>query len=511
MARNAKTETKQETTQEHLERVLWSAADSSRVHLDASVYKDYVLAILFFKYLSDLSKKQHAKYKERFGDDEARITEKMKHDRFYLPPKATFDYIYSILEEDNLGEEINKALHKIEEHNREKLGGIFTVDFNSEAVLGRQEQRNSMLRNLLKDFHHIDLSEIDEEVIGNSYMYMIERFGSDAGKKAGEFMTVKSVARLLAKLAQPKPGDRIGDPACGTGSLLLLAGEEVEKQGSQNYALYGQESTGTTYQLARMNMFLHNKDSARIEWGDTLNDPNLVEEGKLLKYHTQVCNPPFSLKKWGAENAASDKYKRFWRGVPPKDKGDYAFITHMVETALPQRGRVAVIVPHGVLFRGGVEGQIREQLLKENLIDAVIGLPAGLFLTTGIPVAILILDRSREPGGENEKRKDVLFIEASKQYRSGKARNHLDEEHIEKIYSTYAKRKEVEKFSHKATPEDIAENDYNLNITRYVDTFEEEEPVDIEQNLKELAELDPELKKLEKEMDGYLKKLGIKK
>lgn len=507
---NKTNEQKKETTQEHLERILWSAADSSRVHLDASVYKDYVLAMLFFKYLSDLSKKQHAKYKERFGDDEVRIKEKMKHDRFYLPPKSDFDYIYSIHEQDNIGEEINKVLHRIEEQNREKLEGIFVVDFNSEAVLGKQDARNRMLRNLVQDFHKIDLSEIDEEVIGNAYMFMIERFGSDAGKKAGEFMTVKSVARLVAKLAQPKPGDRIGDPACGTASLLLYAGEEVEKQGSNDFALYGQESTGTTYQLARMNMFLHGKDSARIEWGDTLNNPLLVENDRLMKYHTQVCNPPFSLKKWGAENAGGDKYKRFWRGVPPKDKGDFAFISHMVETALPREGRIAVIVPHGVLFRGGVEGKIREQLLKENIIDAVIGLPAGLFLTTGIPVAILIIDRSREEGGKNEKRKDVLFIEASKEFKPGKARNFLMSEHVEKIYDTYAYRNEVEKFSHKVDPKEIEENDYNLNITRYVDTFEEEEPVDIEQNLKELAALEPELRKVEKEMEGYLKKLGIK-
>jgi type I restriction enzyme M protein len=330
------------------------------------------------------------------------------------------------------------------------------------------------------------------------------------GKRLESFFTVKSVARLLAKLAQPKPGDRIADPACGSGGLLLLAGEEVKKQGSSNYALYGQESTGTTYQLARMNMFLHGKDGARLEWGDTLNNPLLVENDRLMKYTTQVCNPPFSLKKWGAENAESDKYKRFWRGVPPKDKGDFAFISHMVETALPKEGRIAVIVPHGVLFRGGVEGRIREQMLKENIIDAVIGLPAGLFLTTGIPVAILIIDRTREKGGKNEKRKDVLFIEASKEYKSGKARSFLMPEHIEKIYDTYANRKELEKFSHKADPKEIEENDYNLNITRYVDTFEEEEPIDIEQNLKDLAELEPKLAKVEKEMDGYLKKLGIK-
>jgi type I restriction enzyme M protein len=229
-----------------------------------------------------------------------------------------------------------------------------------------------------------------------------------------------------------------------------------------------------------------------------------------MKFDTIVSNPPFSLKKWGAEHAESDKYKRFWRGVPPKDKGDFAFITHMVEAAKPKTGRIAVIVPHGVLFRAGAEGKIREQLLKENLIDAVIGLPAGLFQTTGIPVAILVIDRSREKGGENEDKKDVFFIEASKEFKPVKAQNVLEDKNIDHIYSTYKARKNVEKFARRVSLKDIEENDFNLNITRYVDTFTEEAPVDIKANLKELAELEPQLQKLEKQMVEYLKELGIK-
>lgn len=497
-------------TQEQLNRVLWSAADSSRTNLDAGIYKDYVLAMLFYKYLSDRSKQQHEKYKERFGNDEERIRQKMKLDRFYLPEGTSFDELYQKVEKDELGQEINKAFHKIEDHNKEKLAGVLTsIDFNDENRLGKLQQRNKMLRHLMQDFHTIDLTQCDEDIIGNSYMYLIEKFGADAGKKAGEFFTVRSVARLLARLAQPKEGARICDPACGSGGLLLMTGEEVEKKGSKNYALYGQESTGSTYQLARMNMFLHDQDAARLEWGDTLNNPHLVEDGRLMKFDIVVANPPFSLKKWGVENAESDPYKRFLRGVPPRDKGDYAFVLHMVETAKPKSGRVAVIVPHGVLFRGGAEGKIRKALLEENLIDAVIGLPAGLFQTTGIPVAILILDRSREVGGANEDKKDILFIEASKEFVPGKAQNTLGKENADKIYETYEKRKEVEKFSRLVQPDEIAENDYNLNITRYVDTFEEEEEIDISANLKELRELEPQIQKLEKEMDGYLKLLNI--
>lgn len=496
-------------TQQELNKKLYAAADSSRIQLDGGVYKDYVLTMLFFKYLSDLSKKHYEEYKQKFGNDIARIEEKMKLDRFYLPPKSSFDYIYSIQEQDNIGEEINKVLHRIAEANREKLEGVFWVDFNSEAILGKYTQRNKMIRHLLHDFHDIDLTELNEDVIGSSYMYMIEKFGADAGKKAGEFFTVTSVARLLARLAQPKEGARICDPCLGSGNLLLLTGEEVEKQGSKNYMLYGQESTGSTYQLARMNIFLHGKDSARLEWGDTLNNPALIENDKLMKFDIIVSNPPFSLKKWGAENAEGDKYNRFFRGIPPQDKGDFAFISHMVETAKPKTGRVAVIVPHGVLFRGGAEGRIRQALLEENIIDAVIGLPAGLFQTTGIPVAILIIDRSREKGGANEKKKDILFIEASKEFTQGKAQNILEEKHADKIVETYTKRKGIVKFSRLVQPKEIQENDYNLNITRYVDTFAEEEPVDIGATIAEIKKIDPELRKLEKEMEGYLKQLNI--
>lgn len=498
-------------TQDELNQLLWDAANSSRASVDASIYKDYALALLFFKYLGDKSKVEHDKLKERFGDDETRIDAKMKTSRFYIPPKSSFDEVYKHKEDDNIGETINIALRAIEEHNSAKLLGVFRgTDFNNENVLGKPQQRNKMMRDLLDDFNKIDLSEVSEDIIGNAYMYLIGKFGSDAGKKAGEFFTVTSVASLVARLARPRPGDRIADAAVGSGGLLLLAGEEVKKQGSDNFALYGQEATGSTFQLARMNMFLHGMDSAHIEWGDTLNNPLLVEGDKLMLFDTQVANPPFSLKKWGAENAESDQYKRFWRGVPPKDKGDYAFITHMVETLKPHTGRMAVVVPHGVLFRGGAEGKIRKQLIEENLIDAVIGLAPGLFQTTGIPVAILIIDRAREKGGERQDDKSILFIEASKQFKQGKAQNSLEPVHADKIFDTFIARQEVEKFAHVATPAEIQENDYNLNITRYVDTFEEEAEVDISATIKAIEELNPQLEELEEQMKHYLRELGIK-
>lgn len=497
-------------TQETLNRTLWEAADSSRMNVDGSIYKDYVLLFLFYKYMSDLHKHEKENLIERYGDEEERIALRLKNARFVLPEGTSFYDLFKKKDEDNIGELINIALHKIEDANGSRLEGLFSIDFNSDAVLGKTDQRNKMLRHLLTDFSKIDLSAAGDDVIGNAYMYMIERFGSDAGKKAGEFFTVKSVALLLAKLAQPKAGWRICDPACGSGGLLLLAGAEIEKLGSHDYALYGQESIGSTFNLARMNMFLHGKDSARLEWGDTLNNPLLKEGDSLMKFDLVIANPPFSLKKWAGDNIEADRFNRFHRGIPPKTKGDYAFISHMVETAKAKEGKVIVIVPHGVLFRGAVEGKIRRSFLEENIVDAVIGLPAGLFQTTGIPVAILILDRSRELGGKNQERKDVFFVEASKLFRSGKAQNFLDDEHIEKILDAVEKRQNIEKFCRVVHPEEIRKNDYNLNITRYVDTFEEEEEIDIEANLKELVEIDAELMKLEAEMAKHLEKLGIK-
>ena len=424
---------------------------------------------------------------------------------------ASFHDLYSQRNEANIGELINIALEKIEDANRAKLEGVFrNIDFNSEANLGRPKDRNRRLKNLLEDFAKpaLDLrsSRVTEDIIGECYIYLISRFASDAGKKAGEFYTPAAVSRLLAKLAAPKLGDTICDPACGSGSLLFQASQQV---GSENFALYGQEVNGATWALARMNMFLHARDAARIEWCDTLNSPALVEGDHLMRFDVVLANPPFSLDKWGAEDAASDQYKRFWRGVPPKSKGDYAFITHMIEIAKRQSGRVAVIVPHGVLFRGGAEGRIRKALIEENLLDTVVGLPANLFTTTGIPVAILIFDRSREQDGSNEGRRDVLFIDASEEYTPAKTQNVMDEGHIEKVLETCRARNVLERYSHLASPEEIAENGYNLNIPRYVDTFEPEEEIDIAAVQKDIIRIEVELAEVRIKMAGHLKELGI--
>jgi len=498
-------------TQQQINQTAWAACDTFRGVVDAGQYKDYILVMLFLKYISDLWNDHIEAYQKQFGGDETRIRRRLERERFILPEGASFYDLHAKRNEPNIGELINIALEKIEDKNRAKLEGVFrNIDFNSESNLGRVKDRNRRLKNVLEDFAKPELdlrpSRVTEDIIGECYIYLISRFASDAGKKAGEFYTPAAVSRLLAKLADPKPGDTICDPACGSGSLLIRAAEEV---GSENFALFGHEVNGATWALARMNMFLHAKDAARIEWCDTLNSPTLIEGDLLMRFDVVVANPPFSLDKWGAEHAAEDQYHRFWRGVPPKSKGDYAFITHMIEVAKRQSGRVAVIVPHGVLFRGGAERAIRQALIKENLLDAVVGLPANLFTTTGIPVAILVFDRSREEGGQNEHRDDVFFIDASQEYVTGKTQNVMEGAHIAKVIQTYRERRPIEKFSHCASLEEITSNEFNLNIPRYVDTFEPEEDIDVAALQQEINGIEAELADVRAKMAGCLKELGV--
>ena len=501
----------EQTTQQQVNQTAWAACDTFRGVVDAGQYKDYILVMLFLKYISDLWDDHVEKYRAQYREDAVRIRRRLERERFILPEGASFNDLYRQRNEANIGELINQALEQIEDRNRAKLEGVFrNIDFNSESNLGRTRDRNRRLKNLLEDFASpaLDLrpSRVSEDVIGECYLYLISRFASDAGKKAGEFYTPASVSRLLAGLAAPKPGNTICDPACGSGSLLIRAANEV---GSDDFALYGQESNGATWALARMNMFLHAKDAARIEWCDTLNSPALVEGDHLMKFDVVVANPPFSLDKWGAEDAMNDPYGRYWRGVPPKSKADYGFITHMIEIASRGSGRVAVIVPHGVLFRGGAEGRIRKALIEENLLDAVVGLPANLFTTTGIPVAILVFDRSRAEGGENEDRRNVLFIDASKEFTPGKSQNVMETGHLDRVLEAYRSRTDFDKYAHVASPEEIAENDFNLNIPRYVDTFEPEEEIDVAAVQKEIDQIETELVKVRKKMRGHLKELGV--
>ncbi|MRY42670.1 type I restriction-modification system subunit M [Clostridium beijerinckii] len=507
----------EKTTQEQINTTLWRAADTFRGKIDSSLYKDYILVMLFVKYLSDVYKEHYDEYSKKYNGDEARIKRALSRERFSLDKKSTFEYLYENKNKATIGEIINKALEHIEESNKAKLRGVFrNIDFNSEIILGNTAEKNAILRTLLEDFNGLDLrpSMLEgNDVIGDAYEFMIAKFASDAGKKGGEFFTPSMVSELLSRLVNPKENDRIYDPTCGSGSLLIKAFKKVKSGKAQ---IYGQERNGQTHSLCKMNMFLHGIDDAKIENGDTLANPLHLEDGKLMKFQVVVANPPFSLDKWamgfaGAEidekkfkmEAALDQYRRFDWGVPPSSKGDFAFVLHMLYS-LAEDGRMGVVLPHGVLFRSASEGKIRKQIIDLNFLDAVIGLPENLFFGTGIPAAILILKKNRT-------KKEVLFIDASREghYEKDKNQNKLREEDLSEIEKVYNNYETIDKYSYVATLDEIKENDYNLNIPRYVDTFEEEEMVDMEEVAENIASIKAELQEVEEEMAKCLKELGL--
>ena len=495
-----------QANQSEINDVAWRACDTFRGVVDAENYRNYILVMLFWKYVSDVWRDHRDAYLREYDDDEVRVARRMARERFQLPDGCDFYSIHAQRAEPDIGQRMNIALAGIEEANKAKLEGVFReVDFNSESKLGQTRDRNTKLKLLLEDFASpkLDLRPSvvgEEDVIGNVYEYLLERFASDAGKKAGEFYTPGQVSKLLALLLAPKKGDTICDPTCGSGSLLIKVGRQADER---DFALFGQEMNGTTHALCRMNMFLHGMDNFRIEWGDTLRNPRLlVNDHHLMKFDIVVANPPFSLDKWGYDEAEADPFNRFHRGRPPKSKGDWAFITHMIETARDASGRVGVVVPHGVLFRGAAEGRIRQALIQQNLLEAVIGLPSNLFFGTGIPAAILLFNKGKTHG-------DVLFIDASRDFKDAKNQNVLTDAHLDKIVATYRDFQTVEKYAYRATPQELADNDFNLNIPRYVDTFEEEAEIDLDAVKQEITTLEAELAAVRARMQGYLEELGV--
>lgn len=517
------------TTKQNIEKVLWNACDSFRGKIDSSRYKDYILSMLFVKYLSDVYNYTRKKYSDQYNGNEERIARAMSRERFVMDKTSTFDYLYEKRNDTAIGEKINIALANIEKNNSAKLHNVFrAIDFNSTVDFGEVREKNAILKNLLEDFKDLDLSpdQLDNaDIIGDAYEYMIANFASDAGKKGGEFYTPSKVSELVARLIAPKENDRIYDATCGSGGLLLKAYKQVE---NRKVALYGQEQNMQTWALCRMNMFLHNVDDATIWQGDTLSNPGNIKDDKLMKFQCICANPPFSLDKWDSGflsgvvdekgkakekmSAELDQFRRFDWGIPPTSKGDYAFVMHMLHSLDDTTGRMGIILPHGVLFRGAGEGKIRRTIIESfNLLDAVIGLPANLFYGAGIPACILIFRKDR---GTNNK---VLFIDASGdgRYEKGKNQNILRECDVKKIVDTYIQYKtdihyeDEPKFSHVATLDEIAENDYNLNIPRYVDTFEEKELIDIDEVKQNIANIEAELAEVQAQMKKYMEELGL--
>lgn len=508
-----------EGNKQQLEQKLWAIADILRGSMDANEYKNYILGFIFYKYLSEkivtfLNKEleqDELTFKQAYETDdeykEILEEESVESLGYFLEPKYLFE---TIVEKAKINEfileDLERALKKIGDsaagsESEDDFENLFEdVDLKSSKLGKTPDEKNKKISEVILKLSEIDfkLEDTERDILGDAYEYLIGQFASSAGKKAGEFYTPQEVSKILAKIVTTGKTKikKAYDPTCGSGSLLLRISKEAKVAD-----FYGQELNQTTYNLARMNMILHDIsfDDFDIKRGDSLEHPQHID----MQFDAIVANPPFSAK-WSSDKKFNEdpRFSEYGK-LAPKSKADYAFVQHMIYH-LSEDGCMAVVLPHGALFRGAAEEKIRTHLIKnKNYIDAIIGLPANIFYGTSIPTLIMVLKKCRN----NED--DILFIDASQEYEKIKNQNKLRPEDIEKIVTTYKNREEIEKYSHKATIEEIEENDYNLNIPRYVDTFEEEEPIDLDEVVREIRKIDEEMKEVDAKIIKYCKELGI--
>lgn len=486
--------------------VLWSGADILRSKMDANEYKDYLLGIVFYKYLSDSflirvydliydERPQTLKvaldaYKEALEDESAQeLKEQIKSECHYvIEPELTYTCFADAARNNSFNrEQLQKAFNNIEQSD-DLFADLFNdIDLYSNRLGSGDQKQSDTVANLIKEIDKADLLNSDADVLGNAYEYLIGQFASETGKKAGEFYTPQAVSKILTKIAingqEDKRGLSVYDPCMGSGSLLLNA-KKYSKE--PNYIKYfGQELMTSTYNLARMNMFLHGivPDNQKLRNGDTLDGD--WPTGEETDFNMVLMNPPYSAKWSAAAGFLQDERFSEYGVLAPKSKADYAFLLHGLYH-LKSNGTMAIVLPHGVLFRGAAEGKIREKLLRSGNIYAVIGLPANLFYNTSIPTCIIVLKKHRDG-------RDVLFIDASKKFEKGKKQNAMTDEHIDSVIELYNRRENVEKESYLASFEDIEKNDFNLNIPRYVDNFEKEEEIDLGALLNEMKKTDEEI------------------
>lgn len=483
-----------------LEGHLWGAADILRGSIDSSDYKHYIFGLLFYKRLCDVWQEEYEERLAEYGDK--KLARHREEHRFHIP-RGTFWHDVRKKSTD-IGTELNTAFRAIEDANP-RLKGVFQdVDFAN-----KERFPDHLLERLLQHFEKYRLRrrDVDSRMLGDAYEYLIAKFADDAGKKGGEFYTPKQVVKLMVEILRPKKDLTIYDPTCGSGGMLLEAVHYMERRGFKpnDITLFGQERNLNTWAICKMSLFLHDIDDAFIERGDTLLEPKHLDGDKTVrKFDLVIANPPFSLKSWGHKVwSKGDPFGRDVYGCPPKSYGDLAFVQHMV-ASMGSKGRMAVVVPHGVLFRGGKEAQIRKGLIEADLVEAVVGLGANLFYGTGIPAAILLLNRAKTV----KRRKKVLIINGDKQVVDGKNQNALSDENVKTLAKAVKNFADQDLLSQVVTLEDIAENGFNLNITRYVQTDPPPEPIDLAAEVQKLREAISARDDAEAVLDSFLEELG---
>lgn len=487
-----------------LEQHLWGAANILRGPVDQADFKSYIFPLLFFKRISDVYDDEFAEALELSGGDLDFASFAENH-RFQIPEGAHWNNVRERVE--NVGLALQNAMRQIETANPRSLYGIF----GDTQWSNKERLPDSLLRDLIEHFSKVPLgnANVAPDLAGNAYEYLIKRFADLTKKKAGEFYTPRSVVRMMVNILDPREGETVYDCACGTGGMLIEVVHHVREAGGDPRSLYGklygQEKNLTTSGIARMNLILHGVEDFNVVRGDTLREPAFYDGDLLATFDCVIANPPFSLKQWGEDLWASDRFGRNFAGVPPRNSADLAWVQHMIKSMAVKSGRLAVVLPQGTLFRAASEGKIREKILRSDKVEAVIGLAPNLFYGTGLAACILVV-HNRKPDERTER---VLFIDASTLFKRGRNQNTLEPEHAEQILRYHEAFESIPGHAHVATLEEIEENGWNLNIPLYVEPLADEDAPTLEEALAELERAFAEVEQAEDHLRELLRERGL--